>query len=84
MVNKIEFEYDDNVLPDKERERYMSKQANLWFEPLVDQFNAEGATVNFFLKERGENRVHFTGMSDELKVKAYERMKLFQNPPPSL
>lgn len=81
-IKNIKFEYADHVLPDAERERFMTGQANLWLEPLIDQFNEEDAVVNFFLKERGENRVHFTGMSNELEVKVNERWKLFQIPRP--
>lgn len=78
-LSNINFEYADKVLVNKDREHFLSNQANLWLEPLIEEINKEPeASVNFYLKEGDENRVHFTGMNDELESKAYERLKLFQ------
>lgn len=76
----ITFEYADNVNPDRERERFLANQAKIWFEPIIDEINNQSGTIDFFLKERGENRVSFNGMSNELQIKMCERWSLFQVP----
>lgn len=84
IVNKnldnVVFEYDDYVLPDKERERFLTNQARLWFEPFIDKINSQSGTINFFLKKSDENRVHFNGMDKDLESKLYQRLRLFQVP----
>jgi hypothetical protein len=80
QINNVEFKYADDVNPDKDREQYLRGQANMWFYPLIKEFNKENAKVNFLLMKGVENRVHFTGMSSDLEAKAYTRLKMFQNP----
>lgn len=81
-IKNIVFDYADNLVVDKDRERYMTVQANIWLKTLVKRFNDENAVVHFLLREKGENRVYFTGMSKDLEVEAMERLRLFQNPEP--
>lgn len=82
VLQNVLFEYDDYVLPDKERERFLTNQARLWFEPFVNDINSQAGTINFFLKRGDENRVHFNGMDKDLESKLYHRLRLFQVPQP--
>lgn len=81
MIKNITFAYADNVNPDKERERYLSRQAELWFEPLIKELNEQSGTIDFFLKEGFENRVSFNNIGKGLVDKLNERIKLFQVQP---
>jgi hypothetical protein len=81
-LRQVTFEYAKNVRPDKERERFLKNQARLWFEPFVEEINSQTGTINFFLKEGVENRVHLNRMSKDLGVKLYERLRMFQIPQP--
>lgn len=82
MEKNILFEYADNVLPDKERERFLIGQAKRWFEPLKQEIADQEGTINFFLKERGENRLYLNNMAEDLKDRLHERFKLFEIPRP--
>ena len=79
---QVKFEYADNVMPDKERERFLCNQARLWFEPFVNDINSQSGTISFFLKKGDENRVHFNGMDKDLEFKLHQRLRLFQVPQP--
>ena len=82
ILHQLKFEYEDNVLPDKERERFLTSQASIWFDPLVDKINSQSGTVTFFLKEGVDNHVYFEGIDSYLSDKMYERLKMFQLPRP--
>lgn len=82
ILHNVVFEYDDYVLPDKERERHLTNQARLWFKPFINDINSQSGTINFFLKKSDENRVHFNGMNKDLESKLYQRLRLFQVPQP--
>ncbi len=80
VLNQIVFEYADNVVPSKEREEFLLNQAKLWFEPLVNEINSQSGTIHFFLNEGDENRVHFSGINQDLEDKMNDRVNLFKNP----
>lgn len=78
MIKNIRFKYADNVLPDRERERFLTNQAGLWFEPLIEEINNQSGTIDFFLKDGFENRVSFNNINKDLEDKMYHRIKIFQ------
>lgn len=77
MVKNIRFEYADKGKLDKERERFLARQAELWFEPFAEQLNNQSGTIDFFLKEGYENRVSFNCIEKDLANKLYERFTMF-------
>jgi hypothetical protein len=79
-IKNVKITYADNVVPDKDRERIMTRQVNVWLEPLIKEINEQNAKVEIFLNESGINHLSFFEINNELHAKALERLKIFQNP----
>jgi len=80
MKNLI-FEYDDFVPTDKDRELELTNLVKQWANPYLEEIEKQSGTINFFLKAKNENRVHFDGMSEDLKEKLTAAFNSFKAQP---
>lgn len=80
QLRRIRFEYADNLNPDAKREQQMVRSANNWFEPLIDEINAQEGEIIIFFADEFNNRVRFKGFDDELDRKMEKQFNSFRPP----
>ena len=79
MIDKINIKYGANVNRNNVSEETLKTNINMWFCPLADEINKEGSIIELFVDNEDFNNISFSNISTELKFKATERLKLFQN-----
>lgn len=79
MINSISINYADKAKLNQVSVESIKNNINMWLSPLANDINKEGSIVKLFVDNDNLHHISFSKISDELKVKAIERLKLFQH-----